>query len=210
MLGRAKRVITGLVLPAACLSAAAANAQELPVVFGVQLGAPVTLPECLRLDGATPDADGRVYYHVDQAVTCAGLPYHMARSPFRGADVHFSREEKPEIISTNMIGVYLSKDGDKVVAIETGTPGYAAAALIIVRLTAKFGKPTVVDDDRQVVGGISVPTKHLIWKRSGFTVDYRSADSFDTKEGSLLVSTDEYDRLTKEAAADRAAKRTPL
>jgi hypothetical protein len=210
MLDRAKRVLTGLVLPAACLSAAAANAQELPVVFGVQLGAPVTLPECLRQDGSTPDADGRVYYYVDQAVTCAGLPYQLPKSPFRDADVHFSREETPEIISTNMIGIHLSKDSDKVIGIETGTPGYAAAALIIARLTAKFGKPTVVDDDRQVVRGISVPTKHLIWKRSGFTVDYQSASPFDTKEGSILVSTDEYDRLARGAAADSAAKRTPL
>ncbi len=210
MLGRAKRVITGLVLPAACLSAAAANAQELPVVFGVQLGAPVTLPECVRLEGETPNADGRIYYHVDQATTCAGLPFRRPNSPFRGADVQFSREEKPEITSTDMIGLDFSKDSDKVIGIETGTPGYAAAALIIAQLTAKFGKPTVVDDDRQVVGGISVPTKHLIWKRSGFTVDYQSVYPFYTKEGRILVSTDEYDRLAREAAADRAAKRTPL
>lgn len=210
MLGRSKRVITGLVLPAACLSAAAANAQELPVVFGVQLGAPVTLPECVRLDGATPNADGRIYYHVDQATTCAGLPYRTLNSPFRAADMHFSSEEKPEIVLSNIMGLYFSKDGNKVIGIEAGTPGYAAAVLIIAQLTAKFGKPTVADEDRQVVRGISVQTKHLIWKRTGFTVDYQSANPFATTEGSILVSTDEYDRLAREGAADRAAKRTPL
>jgi hypothetical protein len=208
MVGMVKRRIKWwLLLPAGCLSAGAANAQDLPSVFGLQLGAPVTLPECRRMEGMPGDAP---FYYLDQAVTCAELPRQLTKSPFRDVEVHFPCDKTPEISAVNLIGTYLSKDSDKVIGIEVATPGYAAVALVIAQLTAKFGKPTAVDDDRQVVGGISVAAKHFIWKRNGFTVDYRSVDPSDSKVGALLVSTDQYDRLENEGVAADAARRTPL
>ena len=210
MVGRVKRKIRWLLWPAACLLAGAANAQALPSVFGVQLGAPVTLPECRRMEGMPLSSSGMPAYELEQPNICARQPYQLSTVPLRVVDVYFPQEAKPEISSVNMIVAYLAKDDDKVIGIEASTPGNAAAAYIIAQLTAKFGKPTQVIDDHQVVGNVSIATKHVIWKHPGFTVDYQSADPFGPRVGKLLVSTGDYDRLKKEGAATEAAKRTPL
>lgn len=204
-----KSKIKGLLLPLACLSPGAANAQALPSVFGVQLGVPVTLPECPHLKGAAPEPDGRPAYAMEKPVTCAELPFNLSRARIREVSIFFPFEAKPELSLVRMIGAYVPDDSDNVIAIDAATPGYTAAAYIIAQLTAKFGKPTTVDEDREIYHGVSIPTKHVIWKRVGFTVDYQSfAD--DISSGELLVSTDEYDRLIREGETARDAKRTPL
>jgi len=209
MVDRAKRKIRWLLLPAACLSAGAANAQTLPSVFGQQLGAAVTLPECQHLEGVPAGSDGVPAYDPEQPVTCVQRPYELGWAALRRGTVVFTREQTPELSSGDMIGVYFSKDSDKVIAIEAATPGYEGAPYIIAQLTAKFGKPTSIDEDRRIVGKISVLSKHVVWKRSGFTVDYQSVAS-SVRAGELLVSTDEYDRLASAGDAAQNAKRTPL
>jgi len=208
-MGKAKRKVRWLLLPAACLSAGAASAQTLPSVFGLQLGAPVTLPECQHMEGVPAGSDGVPAYEMKQPVTCVQQPYELGWAALREGTVVFTREQTPELSSDNTIGVYFSKDSDKVIAIQAATPGYEGAAYIIAQLTAKFGKPTSTDEDRRIVGKIPVLAKHVVWKRSGFTVDYQSVAS-SVRAGDLLVSTDEYDRLASEGDAARAAKRTPL
>lgn len=208
-MGKAKRKVRWLLLPAACLSAGAANAQTLPSVFGQQLGKPVALPECQHMEGVPAGSDGVPAYEMEQPVTCVQQPYELRWAALREGTVVFTREQTPELSSDNTIGVYFSKDSDKVIAIQAATPGYEGAAYIIAQLTAKFGKPTSTDEDRRIVGKIPVLAKHVVWKRSGFTVDYQSVAS-SVRAGDLLVSTDEYDRLASEGDAARAAKRTPL
>ena len=209
MVGRAKREIRWLLLLAACLSAGTANAQTLPSVFGVQLGAPVTLPECQHLEDVPADSNGVPAYKMEQPVTCVQLPFELDWAALKEGTVVFTREQTPELSVANMIGVYFSKNSDKVIAIQAATPGYEGAAYIIAQLTAKFGKPTSTDEEGRIVGKISVLSKHVVWKRSGFKVDYQSVAS-SVRAGELLVSTDEYDRLASAGDAASAAKRTPL
>lgn len=209
MVGRVKRKIKWLLLPAACLSAGAASAQTLPSVFGLQLGAPVTLPECQHMEGVPAGSNGVPAYEMAQPVTCVQQPYELGWAALRQGTVVFTREQTPELSAANMIGVYFSKGSDKVIAIEAATPGYEGAAYIIAQLTAKFGKPTSADEDRRIVGKVSVLAKHVVWKRNGFTVDYQSVAS-SVRAGELLVSTDEYDRLASAGDAAQNAKRTPL
>jgi hypothetical protein len=210
MAGEMKSNIKWLLLPAACLSAGAAHAQALPSVFGVQLEAPVTLPECQPLDDTPPPPNEIRDYRTVQPVTCAGRPYQLTNSPFRRGDIWFPHDQKPELCSEDLINAFFSKDGNKVLAVEASTPAFDHADWIIAQLTAKFGKPTSVVELEQMDDGILVPTKHVVWKRTGFTVDYRSVAIGGHNEGDLLVSTDEYDRLEREYATTQSAKRTPL
>ncbi len=203
-------MIKWLLLPAAYLAAGAANAQALPTVFGVQLGTPVTLPECQHIEGAPPGPDGMPLYKTKQPATCVTRPRQLTRSPFREADIFFPHDKTPELSVVDLIGTYLSKSSDNVIAIEAATPGYARADWIIAQLTAKFGKPIQVLESRRIIDDVPVPAKHAVWRGKGFTVDYQSFAPSDASSGELLVSTDEYDRLAIDDLEAKDAKKTPL
>lgn len=200
------RMIKWLLLPAACLSASAANAQQLPTVVGQQLGAPVSLPECKRHDYPFIGPDDPPSYFTEQTVTCFELPTQLTDLPFRRGSIDLPQGVAPLFIVGDGLFTYFSGTSDRVIAIEATTLDYTNADFIIRELTTKFGKPTATELDSDVVDGVEIKWKHAIWKRPGYTVNYRAVAYTGTRHGQLLISTDEYDRIN----AAEASKRTAL
>ena len=66
-------MIAFILLVAQTVGVAPAPTAALPTVFGLQLGAPVALPECLRADLGGGKRSEHAYEH-GQATVCQGLP----------------------------------------------------------------------------------------------------------------------------------------
>ena len=113
----------------------------------------------------------------------------------------------PALIALECVGTTFR--GGSLGSIYGATLSDNSAPVIIRDLTAKFGPPTVREADTTLIDKIPVPCTHAVWRRPGFTVDYRSVES-DIDHGYLMIETDAA-RVAREAK-DRArgTERTPL
>ena len=186
-----------------------AQAQPLPTVFGIQLGAPVSLRECKikKLSFELPPGSPP-NYDLDQPEVCAEQPMQLRDSPFQKAIVHFPPDQAPEIIVADMVGLYLWEG--KVVAIEAETPNPDLAPSVIATLTTKFGKPSSTRYDNQYIDGNAVPSQHVVWQLPGATVDYWAISTWGIDSGALLVSMPAYDQIKSKDEKAKADKRVPL
>lgn len=171
----------------------------------------MTLPECqrIKLDIQLPDGDLPSYDTI-QPKTCQELPGKVTGSSMRRGSIDFPHDQAPLIIISDGLLTYFSATSDNVIAIEASTVGYGRAENIVGELTAKFGKPTIDRIDKQVVDSTPLPSRHVVWRRAGFTVDYQSISDVDVRYGELMIRTDDYDRLDGADAVKDVSRRTPL
>lgn len=189
---------------------AVAASDVLPTVFGIQLGAPVSLPECKRPDLPGLPPSEIASYEPVQDTTCRTQPIQLTNSPFRRASVMFPHDKEPLIIVADQVSTYFAAGSDGVIAVEASTPSYGRAENIVAELMAKFGKPTVDRIDKQVVHATPLPSRHVVWHRPGFTVDYQSISDDDVRYGELMIRTDAYDKIDGADTLERGSRRTPL
>ena len=176
-----------------------AGAADLPTIYGVQLGAAITLPEC-RYHSGNPEYG----YDVDQPVMCAWKPEAAPEfgRPWLGATIQFPLKSSPLIIRNYILTTMLS--GDRVVGIEFFTRGVSAQEVALSELTAKFGKPSSVV--RATAMGASFPVVHATWTGPKFTVTFDGVeDKIDA--GHVVIDTVEGAQMRKAAdAAERASR----
>ena len=186
---------------ALALLLAAAPLPALPSVFGLQLGAPVALPECrfAVINGKTMD----IYASVQDRM-CQYLP--STTMPTDGT-VYFPPAEMPAVSSFNEIGTRIF-DG-KLEAIYFDTSSYASKDRIIGQLSEKFGKPDTVYAENTVLHGTPLPSAAAIWRRPGFTVVYHSIANSVTS-GQVRIETDRAIAARDAEAHADGAKRTAL
>jgi hypothetical protein len=185
-------------------AAAAAAAPALPVVFGMQLGAPIDLPECARAPEKYPTPGQPSPYRTDQVRTCEMLPPPL--TPTKGG-VWFDPAKIPEIVAGNIVGVTI-EDG-RLEAITAMTLGDSNAPAIVDKLTAKFGAPTNTSTETVIVSRVPLTGQRIVWVRPGFVVEYDTA-STELNRGHLTIETARahQERVAREARRD--AERTPL
>jgi hypothetical protein len=175
---------------------ALAAAAALPTILGLQLGAPVPLPECERMQPIAGETT--TPYKASQSRECI--------EPAEGV-IYFPPETMPTLMAAPYSGIRLI-DG-KLAKIGAATLDYNHADFIVAQLTAKFGKPDEDSMSSEDINSISVPSRVVIWKRPGWRAEYHSVG--DTVEyGYVEVKTDA--ELAAEAAADsaREAQKTPF
>ena len=169
----------------------------LPVVFGLQLGAPVTLPECVR--------DEYWGYRSVQPRNCEEKPNEI--TPTSGL-IDFVPAQMPAILGFNALQTRIL-DG-RLEALYGHTLSDNNAEAIVAELTAKFGPPTSQREDTTSIRGIVLPILHATWVRPGYVVDYRSTSRTHFEYGLLSIETDKGHAY--EVERDRAAEveRVPL
>lgn len=184
---------------------AKAASDPLPVVFGIQLGAPVTLPECKRMALKYPHADGSpAPYETVQSATCQHMPSNDA--PETGAVV-FTQEQMPSIVYEKLMMTMII-DG-RVQGLYAATLGVRNSDVVVSQLTSKFGTPSSSGDEKVVLDGISVPGKIFEWDRPGYTVVYRTV-LYSVDYGDLIIETPVAHDHRLKVERDRDAQRTPL
>lgn len=184
----------------------AAPPQELPTVFGLSLGKPLSIPVCarkLRPDG-TPS---QFVYQDDPAETCSEPDIQLSDAPWRRGNVDFPVKRMPLILHINS-GYTLIVDG-KLEGLEFSTLGYANTNGIIDELTAKFGRPTAVRRITASPSGVPVPATHAEWRLLNLHVSYRSID-YSVEYGLLQIETSKMQALRLAHQRDQERHRTAL
>lgn len=190
-------------------SAAAAPAPPvLPAVFGLQLGAPIALPECQRMVVRFPTPGSPAPYTSEQPVTCQELSGSDAPGSENRRAVHFTPDKLPLIAGSEYMGATLIEG--RLESLDAFMLSYNSADGIVRELTAKFGPPTARAAETVLVEKIPVPSIHVSWSRPGYSVDYHSIAENEIDHGELTIETDAGRalRLAMERARDR--QRTPL
>lgn len=183
-----------------------ALAATLPAVFGIQLGAPVALPECARAEIAhgvlSPDL-----YAQGQAVLCEqrpGVQYHA--DPHQGGIV-FPTAQMPLILGFPTIATIIL-DG-KLEAIRADTLGLSQADAIMDQLKQKFGPPTETADETVYIRKFPWLSVRALWIRDGYRVEYHGIGG-NRSYGWVRVETEKA-RAVREAEEHAAEpQRTPL
>jgi hypothetical protein len=176
------------------LAVAAASAAAPPdmAVFGVQLGKPLSYPEC-------------TWGPEDAEHLCMGTSTQRGAGVSR-VGVYFPDTNAPLITKVARIDVTVF--AGKVVAISFDTDGTSSTSLVLSALTEKYGQPSSKHAEAaQTAMGAQVEAISAEWKLSGLTVVYKNvAGRIDT--GNVEITTPEGTAATK-AALDAFVKKHP-
>lgn len=187
------------------LCAAAAPTSPM-TVFGLELGQPIQLPECAHT--RLPDGSMSEYsYDLNPAETCRDPDIQLRDAPWRRGWIVFPMQRGPLIMSSNMAS-YFVVDGI-VVGLHAETLDHNNTEAIMRELTAKFGRPTSVENDTEVIEGIAVPARTAVWRLPQLVVRYRNIDR-DIRHGSLLVMTPRFEQIRTSREREELQARTPL
>jgi hypothetical protein len=154
-------------------------------VFGLELGKPVSLPNCnyKTLPGGTVS---KYTFENDPINACHEPDIQLSDAPWRRGYVNFPVAKTPLILPING-GFTLVVDG-KLEGLRFSTLSYANTDAIMRELTTKFGRPTSVTNTVSTVSGIAVPARWAEWKLPDLYVSYRNIDT-DMKYGFLEIET---------------------
>jgi hypothetical protein len=178
---------------------------SLPIIFGQQLGAANSLPECHRMVLQYPQPDGSpAPYTTEQSTTCQQLPDSAV--PETGAIV-FTFDKMPAILKVNLM--LTANIAGRVEGIYASTMSYSNSDAVVAQLIEKFGQPSSSSAEKVSIDSIHAPGKVFIWARPGFTVEYHTISS-SLDHGSLWIETTvaRDRRFAREVKRD--AQRTPL
>lgn len=174
-------------------------ATAIPAVFGLQLGAPVMLPECAHAEIGSGKRSLDLY-DGSQQFPCKKLPgVESPAHPDTGGIV-FPISQMPTILASPDLATTIVHDNLE--AIYASTLSHNNAPEITRQLTDKFGAPTTSVGETTEVQKIAVPSVHVLWRRPGYVVDYRSISS-DIDYGELSIETDKARALRE--AREKAA-----
>lgn len=179
-------------------------AAALPLVFGVQLGEPVSLPECARVADRHPSAHGLPPPYV----TTTSFPCQMVPLPGQSSGaILFPSDKAPELAGGYMMVTTIA-DG-RLEGLYVSMMGYKLADAILAQLTEKFGAPTQSGTESVTIFTMSIAAPWALWSKPGYSVEYHAIGG-RLDRGALAIETD---RARAALAARRAAVnrgRTPL
>lgn len=160
-------------------------------VFGIELGKPLSLPECARKESYG------ISTYVSQ-VDAACFKNYQNPYMYGGHTVRwvlFPDGEKPSIVSGGVVVAF--EVGGTVEGIEFDTNGIESQGSVMEALVGKFGKPkNVVKHNVQSIGGAKFDSVFATWAVSGVAVQFFGTLSrLDT--GRVIINT-------KSGAAQRA------
>ncbi|MES2987904.1 MAG: hypothetical protein V4808_08355 [Pseudomonadota bacterium] len=195
------------VLGSAFLIIAAAEPDQSHMIFGMELGKPVSIAPCPRKVLANGMASDFLFDTTDPAEICFEPDIQLRDAPWRRGAFSFPLKRVPLIMSGNT-GLTLILDG-KLEGIQIDTLGYSHAEGIVRELSAKYGKPLHVDPTQSTVSGIPVPSIEAVWQVRGVFVRYLSVDG-SVETGSLWVESTKMHSVRAEWTRKQARAREPL
>lgn len=175
-------------------------AAALPSIMGIQLGAPITLPECVRMRGAMSE-----HYDPGQSEEC--FEYYNERPGEAFVFVNMPISKTPSISGFNKYTVALI--GGTAQSLSISTLDHNRADYIVAQLSAKFGNPTTDEPDEVVIQHIALTGRRVEWVRPGFTVQYDSINR-SLEHGLVLIMTDAAAAADKARRDESRSKATPL
>lgn len=185
-----------------------AAAAALPVVLGLQLGAPPALPECQRMVLQYPNPDGSpAPYTSLQSRECVE---HGDAAPTGGVDrgmIYFPPDAMASIMSFNWVGDSLI-DG-RLASLGISTLDYNHADFIVAQLSTKFGKPVSDQPSTEDIDSIGVPSRTVVWQVPGVRVEYDSVGA-SVERGLVLIQTDDALKIEQQRREADDKKQTPL
>jgi hypothetical protein len=140
-----------------------------PSVFGIELGKPVSLPECTSKTVGTTKM-----YDLIPDTTCYQEAHKIDTYGTPARRIIFGRKDAPAIVR-NWQMIALEAHGD-VIGLEFFTEGLETQDVTMSPLTQKYGKPTdTIKRTVQTVLGASFDAVSATWKLSTLTVTYDDA-----------------------------------
>jgi hypothetical protein len=145
-------------------------------VFGIQMGAPLSLPECSKLKGIG-------MYLGTQSQWCwefsLGMPQSKTFTPTPSDGtllIMFPASDPPSLVSTGPLMAEMRRG--TVVEINFRTSGVKDGPDILKALTGKYGKPSS-QETREVQNAFGAKFQALAatWRLPGLVVDFDSAPS---------------------------------
>ena len=195
-------------------------AAALPLVFGLQLGSPISLPECERIILERSSPDGSAAPHTalpSEECFEHGLAF---RGDIAGrgdgvdyGTIYFPAETVPAIVRRQNIGGALvggTLIGGTLQSLEAETLDYQHADYIIAQLTNKFGKPDSDIPETVQLNSIAVPSRRAIWQKAGYRVEYDSVSLQSVGHGVLLIQSDAAVALFRRNQDLAKSKHSPL
>lgn len=191
-----------LLLPAAWMLVGATDSGPLPSVFGIQLGVPLSVPECQTMAGH-PD-----WYDVSQPRTCFHKPVTLNDHYLPTNEIDFADDATPLMVKYARIYAYVI-DG-KVAGIEFVTDGVDVQDYVLVELVKKFGPADGVNHSAAVGPfGRTVSVLDAKWSKGGYTVTFEGAGD-KLNYGWVKVLTPPVIAANKAGDDAQAAKRPSL
>jgi hypothetical protein len=192
-LGRSIAARAALVAASAAFASMAARAET---VFGLEIGARLSLPECVAKVTA-----GRAYYEILQPTTCLEPAASKVRDHGEGARyLIFAKSEWPQIAKSPVV-IALLEDGN-LVGIEFSTQGIQSQSLVMEALTAKFGPS---DSDHAVTAQNALGAQfvaHVVdWKRGTLTIHFAGVEGGRLDLGRVDIDTPASLELRRQWAA---------
>jgi len=185
--------------------AALLAAAQLPSVFGLQLGAPVSLPTCQpEMIYDQPSTD---LYKEDQPQTCQTPVKTNAIWYYPQGKVIFPIKSMPEIMGYQEVTTFVI-DG-KVEGLSFATLGPSVDDQIIRRLSDKFGKPTFVGEDAGNPRARFIAAKQARWEAAGYWVEYHNMTQ-DAANGWVRIETDKARAMREQKQQSEQQQRVPL
>ena len=193
------RSIIALLLLGAAVAPAASQTTKLPSLFGLQLGAPISLPTCAYYNN-----DPSLGYDMVPKQMCIELPTVKNGELYPTSRVWFEPEHAPAIVKNwQMLAVPIN---GQLAGLRFYTSGLSIQNAVLVELTNKFGKPTSVSNHAlQNSMGATFSAIDARWVRPGFSVHLDGVKgSIDL--GMVTIETPPAAALRANAEAKELAK----
>ena len=176
-----------------------------PSVFGIKLGAPSPLPECIHamiISERSPDL-----YDFVQPKTCREKANRIPDEQFERGWMHFPTKIMPDVVTFPMVST-IEIDGN-VEQVEFNTFGHDLMSDVIAQLSTKYGAPTGSRPSLSIIEGIGVPMTDTLWVFANMAVEYRSIGP-SMEAGVVTVTTSKGFRALMAGIDRRNAAKTPL
>lgn len=152
-------------------------------VFGIEIGKPLSLPEC----------DQSKDIHQDVCVDRPIGPLAETEDRF----INFVDSKQPSIVSAENGSIRVFMVNGKVAGFQFFTDGIRTQDIVISQLTEKYGKPILLErDEVKSLNGGSFQSVTAAWETNGLKVSFLGTVGMLTK-GRVTIDTD----------ASRAARR---
>lgn len=149
----------------------AAHATDMSV-FGVELGKPITLPECPYKQLS----DGMKLYDVMPKLTCVHDPHPLQGYGQPPRELSFGRDEVPAIVK-NWTAFLLQDENGNVIGFHFLTRGIETQDAVLAQLKAKYGAPSKIEPRsiRTAVGG-PFDTFDAQWTLPDLVVEFQATN----------------------------------
>lgn len=159
-------------------------------VFGLTIGEPVRLPECVQFSSALTHPG---LYSQDQPVTCKKSINLLKAKKFH--EIVFGLSSAPTWVHGTL--QILESEGN-LIGVSFFTNGFAEQDKVLRKLTEKYGTPTALTTSTKQDGyGVKLKALDATWKLEGLRVHFTGVVN-QADQGFVSIDTPESYKMTEE------------